>query len=177
MKRLVSLLLAGMILSACGLKKEVKKSTRDTEVQNDKQSIATTVTEEKRDGGSIRTGILPVDMRPRDEFGALEELVQEIKDGGLTKTIYYKPDGTVDVDCTADEIWTRIEKRLEERDNSKTITEESSKKKDEDMEFNPQYLLYGLALVIFLALVGLGVLFWMSSKQRKLFESVLHKLH
>lgn len=129
--RLLFFLLCIFILTSCEITKRAtkqktetqKETTTDTQV--DKFNESKTVTERTIEGGNIRTEIIPINERERDETGAIKELVQEIKDGGLTKTIYYKPDGSVDVDCRLAEMFERIEQENIERDNSIITTVEN----------------------------------------------------
>ena len=127
---------------------------KSTELENNITKEASKVTEEKRDGGQLFTPIIPIENRERDENGLVKELIQELKDGSLTKTIYYKPDGSVDVDCTEDEIWVRIEEKLNERDLSIKTTEEKIKDKEKTEEFDSSVILYAFIGLGFIILVG-----------------------
>lgn len=124
MKKIPVLILFFLIFSSCEITKRATKEKIETEKETttdnqiDKVNESKTVTERTVEGGNIRTQIIPIEDRERDATGAIKELVQEIKDGGLTKTIYYKPDGSVDVDCRLAEMFERIEQENIERDNS-----------------------------------------------------------
>lgn len=145
MKRKIIILISIIFLYGCDTTKKAIKTKTDTTTQNDIVKESTKVTETKREGGTIKSDIIPLEDRERDENGNIKELIETLRDGALTKTIYYKPDGNVDVECTADEIWTRIEEKLNERDNS--ITEEQIKEKDrsKEVDFQSQVILYGFA--------------------------------
>ncbi|WP_422105566.1 hypothetical protein [Winogradskyella sp.] len=135
--------IALVFLCGCDIQKKAAKAKRDTITQNDIVKESTKVTEEKRDGGQIFSGIIPIEQRERDENGDIKELIQTLRDGALTKTIYYKPDGSVDVDCTADEIWTRIEEKLNERNNSQIQVQEKEKDSEKEENFDSSVILYG----------------------------------
>lgn len=136
---------------SCDIQKKAIKTKEATQKQNDivKQSVK--VTEEKRPGGKIKTSILPEKDREKDENGNFKQFIQELRDGALTKTIYYKQDGGVDIDCTSDEIWKRIEERLQERDNSKINTQVTEKKREKEETFK--------TAVIPFVILGLGIIF------------------
>lgn len=151
MKKTLFILFVWIMFFSCDTTKKAIKSKKETTTQNDIAKESSEVIETKREGGTLKTDIIPYEERERDANGDIKELVQTLKDGGLTKTIYYKPDGKVDVECTADEIWTRIEKKLNERDNS--LTEKQSKDKDQlkEVDFQSEIILYGfigLALIV-----------------------------
>jgi len=81
--------------------KEKEKTRENThlDITEKENSNSNKITVERVSGGNINARIIPEDERPRDESGALKEFKQILKDGGLTKTIIYKPDGSVDVEC------------------------------------------------------------------------------
>ncbi len=112
------------IFSSCEVTKQSlkNKSSTDkivnTDTVLDTEKTSKTITERVVEGGEINSTIKPEDERERDENGLLIDLIQEIKDGGLTKTIHYKPDGSVDVDCRLAEMFERIQQENVERDNS-----------------------------------------------------------
>jgi len=150
-------LLCGLFLfTGCDIKKQAIKSKAEVQEQTDTVETATKVTEEKREGGQIQTPIIPYEDRERDTSGAIKELIQEIKDGGLTKTITYRPDGGVDVECTADEIWVRIEEQLEKRESKQRAEETLQKQKEKEESFDSTAFLYG---VLGFAVIVLGAIF------------------
>lgn len=108
MKKLliISLLL---LFSNCSLLKKVDKKKETTEEnQTDTSFISTeqkseTSTKITEPGGSIKTALIPLQERYDELTGQYRELKEIFQDGGLTKTVYYKPDGTTEVDCTAEE--------------------------------------------------------------------------
>lgn len=142
-----------ILLFSCDIQKKALKTKSSTETKKDIVSESVKVTEEKREGGKIISHIKPIEQRERDSNGNLKELIDVIKEGGLTKTIYYKPDGKVDVECTADEIWTRIEEKINQRDN--TIVEADVKEKDKEKEekFDSSFIIYIILGVIFIVLI------------------------
>jgi len=148
MRTLFKIILICLVFhTSCRIKKDAVKTKTSTEKQNDINRKITKVTEQKREGGNIKTSVLPEEKRERDENGNFKEFVQLLKDGALTKEIHYKSDGTIDIDCTADEIWTRIEERLDERDKSIIKTDTKEKVKSKDESFGNSILIY-IALVI-----------------------------
>lgn len=163
-------------LFSCDIQKKAVKSKRDTTTQNDIVKESTKVTEEKREGGSIKSEIIPIQERERDENGQIKELIQTLRDGGLTKTIYYKPDGRVDVDCTADEIWTRIEEKLNERDNSVTETEVKEKEREKEENFDSSVILYFMGGIVILGLGGLFIMLYFANKHTKILNLLLQKI-
>lgn len=176
MKKLIFISVFAVYLFGCDTTKKAVKTKTDTTTKNDIIKESTTVTETKSEGGNLKTEITPLEDRERDSNGEIKELVEVLKDGGLTKTIYYKPDGKVDVECTADEIWTRIEQQLNERDNS--IKEETKKDKDrsKEVDFQSEVILYafaGLALII--AVIAFFGFRFMSQNTRAM-NSVLNRL-
>lgn len=146
-------LFALLFFTSCEIQKKAFKDKTNTETQNDIVRESTEVTQEKREGGNLHTGIIPESERARDENGDIKELIQTLKDGGLTKTIYYKPDGTVDVDCTADEIWIRIEKRLNERDTSTSEINSKVKDKEKTEKLSSSIVLYGFLGIGFIIMI------------------------
>lgn len=152
MRKLVIILLC--LCFNCNVSKKATKAKTQKTEQKDVTTSKTIVTEEKRDGGTIHSTIIPESQREKDENG-FKEILKEFKEGGLTKTIYYKPDGSVDIDCIGDEIWKRVEEKIDERDLSKIDTEEKLKlqEKEKTFSFKDIYFLYiflGIAFLIFL---------------------------
>lgn len=160
-KLFVIYVLVGLAVS-CDISKAAVKSKTSTDQQNDVTKTGTIITEALRPGGTVKGSIIPEAQREKDENGFYKELIQKLTDGGATQTIYYKPDGTVDYDCTADEIWSRIEQRLEERDKSTTITETKDKASEKTEDFDSSVILYvmgGFALmVLIIAFFGFKLL-------------------
>ena len=157
-KNILYVLLILLVVSCSASKTKTRKQT-DTEQKNDIVTESTKVTEEKREGGNIVSHIKPIEKRERDENGDIKELIEEIRDGGLTKTIYYKPDGSVDVECTADEIWKRIEEKQRQKDESIINTDIKEATKEKESMLNGTFIIY-----VFLGLAGLLVVSKLSNK-------------
>lgn len=183
-----------LLLTSCDIQKravKTKKNTAKTIEQVDKNDITTqssTVTQRYLPSGSITTDLLPIEQRPIDENGELKKLIQKIKDGPLTKTIIYKPDGSSQVKCDVDAIVERTVKEVLQVDNStsdkKETTTEDLKEKEREKEenFDAAALLYaivgvGLGLGLLIA-VGGGILFWLLKKmltdQASQFQSLIN---
>jgi hypothetical protein len=114
--------------------------------------------QEKRKGGEIKTEIIPIENRERDENGDLKELVKTIKEGGLTKTVIYRPDGKVDVECTADEIYRLIEEKIQQREQSITSEQTKEKNKQKEEVFNPTQFVFGFIFLVVLILIGFFIM-------------------
>ena len=161
--------------------KEQTEKTTDTTNKVDKESKTTTVTERTVEGGNIRTEIIPEKDRERDATGTIKELVQEIKDGGLTKTIYYKPNGSVEVDCRLAEMFERIQQENVERDNSIiTIIENLetrliAKESEKTEKFDSDIILYGFIGLGFLIVIVGGAFLWFMKKQNGVIIASLQK--
>lgn len=166
MRYLVFILM--LIVSSCTVLKQATKDKSatdkltNTDTVVDTEKTSKTITERVVEGGDINTTIPPESERERDENGLLKDLIQEIKDGGLTKTIHYKPDGSVDVDCRLAEMFERIQQENVERDNSiisimENFEERLVKKESEKTEsVSPTVLIYffvGMALFVVIVMV------------------------
>lgn len=174
MKKLIIILIIAFI-SSCNILKDKQKTKINSSEKKDVVETITRVTEEKRPGGNLKATILPEEKRPRNNDGSLKAFLDKFKDGPLTKTVYYKPDGSVDVNCIADEVFRRIEEKKILEDN--TITDTSIKKKSKIKEeglksITVLYFMTGLALVVF---VIIFLLFKNLSKNTKLLTEILRK--
>lgn len=98
-------------------KQDIEQTTQEN-TQNDIKTQSKKTTERTVEGGTISGDIIPLKDRERDDSGDLKELIQEIKEGGLTKTVYYRPDGTVNVECKLAEMFERIQEENIKTDNS-----------------------------------------------------------
>lgn len=170
------LFLMVIFANSCDIQKKALKSKSLTEQKNDIEKQEVTVTEETRPGGSVKGSIIPEEKRERDDNGFYKELIQKLTDGGATQTIYYKPDGTVDVDCTADEIWTRIEKRLNERDNTIIDTETKEKEKEKTENFDSSVIVYFMIGAVLLGSVITFLFFRLLSKNTQALTTLLNKV-
>ena len=142
---LIIFLILGLV-SSCDLLRSVSNNKKRSELtQRQIDSIKTwgsnsiTTTEQTR-GGKLTNRIIPKDERKLDSLtGLYEELVQKYNDGGLTKTIYYRPDGSVDVECEHEgRLLTIIEKNQWQAEKYLDMLLEKSEKeqqKDSDKEF------------------------------------------
>jgi len=142
---LIIFLILGLV-SSCDLLRSVQNNKKRSELtQRQIDSIKTwgsnsiTTTEQTR-GGKLTNRIIPKDERKLDSLtGLYEELVQKYNDGGLTKTIYYRPDGSVDVECEHEgRLLTIIEKNQWQAEKYLDMLLEKSEKeqqKDSDKEF------------------------------------------
>jgi len=175
-KALLILIMFSTLLSCDVTKRALtaKAETQQTTQTDEKRDITregTTVKETTREGGEITTDILPLEERPRDENGNFEELIQTIKDGGLTKTIYYRPDGTASVNCDAADILERIESSMIERDNSlikrMDQIEQKSKVKEQEKkkEFKTSSILYMFGGLTIFVVGALGFFYVLMKKQ------------
>jgi len=174
-KTILLILITAALTVACDTTKTAIKSKTETEKKNDVTSFSTKVTEEKRPGGLITTRIIPENQREKELDGSIKELTQTIKDGGLTKTIYYKPDGSIDVDCTADEIWQRIEERLSVRDLSTTNEKTKDKDSKKEVDFNASVILYGFLGLGFIVAIIAFFLFRYLNQNTKALNTILNK--
>ena len=153
MKNISVFLILSLCIIGCDTTKQAQKNKTDTETKNNIIKESFKVTETKRQGGDIKTTIIPENKRERELDGSIKELTQTIRDGGLTKTIYYKPDGSVNVDCKADEIWERIEEKLNEKDLSTKKEIEKEKNKTKDVDFQSEVILYGFLGIGFIVAI------------------------
>ena len=124
MNKIVVFLLM-LLLSSCQLLRKVDRVDREvvsTAVENNDKKLnetidrKTTITES---GGVIATDLIPLADRYDEITGLYRELMQTFKDGGITKTIYYRPDGSTRVDCTAQD---RVIETLETIDREQSET-------------------------------------------------------
>lgn len=188
MKKLL-ILCAILSLSSCEVSKKAAKqltdlsSKTDTATQVDTVNESNKITERTVEGGNIKTNIPSESNRERDENGLLKELVQEIKDGGLTKTIYYKSDGSVDVDCRLAEMFERIQEQNVQRDNSIiTMVEQLElqiKLKDSEKteSVSPAIILYAFIGMTLLILIVGGGAFYAIKKQGSQIIDIATKLN
>lgn len=175
MKKVIFLLIIAIGLTSCDTTKKAVKSKTNTLKKNDITEVSTKVSETKRDGGEVFTTIKPESQREKELDGSIRELTQTIKDGGLTKTIYYKPDGSVDVDCTADDIWLRIEEKLNKKDLSTEQTDTKEKEKDKQVEFKTEIILYGFLGIGFIVAIIAFFLFRYLNQNTKALNTILKK--
>ena len=163
MKKIIFVFLLLSFLT-CESSKQAVKNKTSTEVetqQNERRDItneSSKVTERRVEGGSLSSDIIPLEKRERDDSGAIKLLIDEIKDGGLTKTIYYKPDGSVSVECKLAELFETIQEENRQTDNSIILRfeqlEQSIKDKDSSKETSTKdsfiWALFGSVVVIML---------------------------
>ncbi len=93
MKKTLIILLSFLFFS-CSIKKEATKKKVTTKASKEITTSMVRTIKEKRPGAQITTEIIPVEKRERDENGDIKELIKEFKKGALTKTVFYKPDGS-----------------------------------------------------------------------------------
>ena len=157
MKKLIVILVL-VFLSGCKLFKKVNKVKaleeeksieQTTSNSNENIERTTKITEE---GGRLYTDIVSLEKRYDSITGLYKELKQTYKDGGLTKTIYYKPDGSVGVDCSNTgrliEI-NEIASRQQNEFNTKIIERlESLETKDKEEKAKPDSGFWAVLLSI-----------------------------
>ena len=157
MKKLfIILLLLASCIQSCSIQKRSTKKKIQTEEFKDVTTSMLRTIKEKRAGEQITTPIIPVEKRERDENGDFKEFIKEFKKGGLTKTVYYKPDGSVDVQCIEDAIDRLITEKIKQQDNTVTNTETKEKNKEKEESFQSEIILYiviGLVCFVILAMV------------------------
>lgn len=130
-------------------KQDIEQTTQEN-TQNDIKTQSKTTTERTVEGGTISGDIIPLEDRERDDSGAIKELIQELKEGGLTKTVYYRPDGTVNVECKLAEMFERIQEENIKTDNSiiarlDTLDQQiKNKDKTKETEFKDTAIVAGL---------------------------------
>jgi len=182
MKRYAFILL--LLLSGCKVLKQSQKtkddisSSKQLTEQKDITTSQSKVTTRKREGGQLITDIIPLEERPRDENGNLKELIQTLKDGGLTKTIYYRPDGSATVNCDTADILERIEETLTTKDKSiikrldnfeRWVLQKEKEKEESISPITILYFMIGLAIVFG---VGLLIVFRQLKSYSKALELV-----
>lgn len=165
-----------LIFSSCKTTKDFAKKKENTTEQKNVTTKISKLTETKREGGQISTDIIPENQRLKDENGQIKELVQELKKGGLTKTIIYKPDGKVNVECTADEIWTRIQEKIQEQDNSIINTETKEKQKFKQVEFDSKIVLFIVLGFVLVAFIFFYFLFKSINKNSQILTELVTKI-
>jgi hypothetical protein len=171
MKLALKIILLSILVYSCSVKKDsAKKKIKSVEAKDVNTEIVRSI-QEKRKGGKITTEIIPVEKRERDENGELKELIETIKDGGLTKTVIYRPDGKVDVECTADEIYRLIKEKIKQQDNSIVKEEVKEKQKQKEEKFNPAPFIFGLIGLAIILLVGFFIM------RRVIEKSLVKKLN
>lgn len=172
----IFIMLLMLFVLGCDIQKQALKNKTTTDQKNDINKEAVTITEESSKGGTVKASILPESQREKDENGFYKELIQKLTDGGATQTVYYKPDGTVDLDCTADEIWKRIESRLIEKDNSTTTTDTVQKEKEKTENFDSSIILYVMLGLAFMVLIVSFFGFKLLNKNTQALTAVLEKI-
>lgn len=116
------MILIGMI--GCESSKQAVKNKTSTELQTEQDEKRNVTNESKKiterivEGGFLKSDIIPLEERERDASGAIKELIDEIKDGGLTKTVYYRPDGSVSIECKLAEMFERTQEESRQTDLS-----------------------------------------------------------
>jgi hypothetical protein len=170
MKSIFKIIILSILVCSCAVKKEsTKKKVKKVEAKDVSTEIVRSI-QEKREGGQIKTEIIPIEKRERNENGELKELIKTIKNGGLTKTVVYRPDGKVDVECTADEIYRLIEEKIKQSDNSFITQEIKEKEKQKEEKFNPTPFFVSL---IVLALLFIFAIFFLKRTLEKKFTTKL----
>lgn len=135
-----------VLVSSCNLLRSVDNKKSNTvlsqkQIDSIKSSGSNSVTTtEQTAPGRLSGRIIPENERAIDSLtGLYKALVQKFKDGPLTKTVYYRPDGSVDVECENEgRLLTIIEKnqwQSEQYLNMLLEKEESTKEKNSDKEF------------------------------------------
>ncbi len=167
-------------ISGCSATKEVKKTKKETttDQQNDIEKTGTIITEETQEGGSTSIPIIPLEDRERDEMGELKEMIQEIKDGGVTGRVTYYKDGTADCECDEKALQRKIIEMYEERDRTKiqTDTEESTKEKKESFELSDTIILSIMGGLVILGSIVIFLMFKKINAQSTAFQLVLEKI-
>lgn len=120
-------------MTGCNLLRKVDNKKSDIKENTQTETTTNRTIEEKVEGGKIKSDIKPESEREKDSLtGLYKELVETFKDGGLTKTIYYKPDGSVAVDCEHEAFLRRIIEQILEKEDSQK--EEKVQEKDSEKE-------------------------------------------
>jgi biopolymer transport protein ExbD len=158
MIKLVFKIMLFVLVSSCTVKKQaVKRKTTKVEAKDVTTSVVRTI-QEKRPGKQITTEIIPIEKRERDQNGQIKELIKEFKEGGLTKTILYKPDGSVNVQCIEDAIDRIITEKYNQRDNSVITEQTKEKEKQKEEKFNPAPFIYGLIALLVILFIAFFVM-------------------
>jgi len=136
-----------VLVSGCNLLRNVENQKSKIELtQQQIDSIKTSgsserITTDRTEGGKITGRIIPKSERQLDSLtGLYKELVEKFQDGGLTKTVYYRPDGSVDVECEHEgRLLTIIEKNQWQNEqylNMLLEKNEQTKEKNTEKEFS-----------------------------------------
>lgn len=162
MKKLVIIIVCFIFFSSCSILKEAQKEKTNTEIENDITSKGNKITEEKVKGGKIESDILPESQREKDENGLFKEFIQTFVNGGLTKTIIYKPDGSVHTTCEQEEIYRKVIENYIIQDKSRLEQETKDKQSKKEEKINSEivlYFMFGFALIVLiLAFFGFKIL-------------------
>jgi ATP-dependent Zn protease len=147
------ILCAILSLSSCDILKESQKTKRDI------QANATEKVTVKNSGGSITSDILPEKERPKDAQGKIKDTIVVVKKDEITKTIYYKPDGSVRTTVECPDTFITEERTLDLIDQSK---EKESTKEESFQSEIIIYFMLGLAVIF---CCGLFIFMWQARKQ------------
>jgi hypothetical protein len=136
------------LLSSCEILKSSQKLINDVESKEKVKRI------EINKGGVVFTDILPEKDRIKDSQGRIIDTIIIIKNNEITKTIYYKQDGSVmsQVDCP--DTFISEEKESSFSDESKLKNKEKEENLNSDIIL---YLFIGVALLLIIFLVFVSI--------------------
>ncbi len=156
MKKGVLILL--VLLASCKVSKE-KASSKST-IKNDIDRSLTEVIESKREGGSVHKVYYPV-FKPR-----AKDSTDITRSGSAKLKTVFKKDGSTEIGCYCDEIWERLERRLDERD--KTLTALKTSQGQSTREIPKAYVLYAIGLLIVVTIGAMWYVTWSVKKNFKM---------
>lgn len=152
-------------LLSCDIKKQALKT------KNDIEKTKTTKVTETNKGGTITTDIIPEKDRPRDEQGRIIDTIIQVKKDEITKTIYYKPDGSVRTETICPDTYITREEFETEIDKTKTKDTEKEEK------FDSNIILYFMITIIVLGAIALFLLYKTLNKNSKALTSIINQLN
>jgi flagellar basal body-associated protein FliL len=141
-------LLVCVSLNSCDILKESKKAKKD--IARNSETFETIVNK----GGVISSDILSENKRSRDKNGKIIDTVIVIKKDEITKTIYYRPDGSVTTSVQCPETFITKKEFQEFTDNSKY----KENKKEE--KFDSSFIIYAILGIVLLVIVVLLFIAW-----------------
>lgn len=180
MKKLITIILISFLIVGCAANKKVSKKSKETNTEQETQAnqTGTIVTEETQEGGSTSAEIIPIEERERDELGELKEMINEIKDGGVTQRIIYRSDGSVECECEVEDLQRKIIEMYEKEELTRIEQQEKETEKDKEESFKlSDVWIFGIFGTI--VLLGGFVIFLVFKKidtQSKVFNATLAQI-